>query len=167
MKWRTYVGVLLLALVYVVLFGATAGAQEQSQGQRIVTVSILDSSFEPARPTVEPGTIVEWVNEGKSPHTVTSTDDGPLSSKTLQPGEAYRFTFQEPDMIREYHSELYPDKMSGSVKVRAAGEDVKQFGTRIPDTGGPPLVLPASLALIATGVAGFILTRRNKASHLK
>lgn len=164
-----YAGALLLALLVAVASGVPAGAQEQprSQEQKIVTVSIQAFAFEPARLTVEPGTTVEWVNEGKASHTVTSNGNGPLSSKTLQPGEAYRFTFQEPGMTREYHCSLHPDKMAGSVVVRTAGADVKQFGTPLPDTGGPSLTFLASLALIASGCAGFILVRRNKVLHPK
>ena len=173
MKWMAYAGALLLALLVAVVSEVPAIAQEQKQPgfqEQIVTVSIQDFAFEPTRLTVEPGTTVEWVNKGKTSHTVDSTDDGPLSSKTLQPGEAYRFTFQEPDVTREYYCDFHPDKMTGSVVVRVAGADVKQFGTEIPDTGGPSLMLLASLALIASGCAGFILVFRsvgNKISHLK
>ncbi len=38
----------------------TAGAQRQ----KVVTVAIYDFYFEPSQLIVEPGTTVQWVNEG-------------------------------------------------------------------------------------------------------
>src|SRR5918993_4760537 len=94
------------------VFAPAASAQDE------MTVSIQDFFFEPDQITVAPGTTVTWVNDGEEPHTSTA-DDGTWDSGTLQPGESYSFTFDEPGDY-SYFCEIHPD-MTASVKVSGGG----------------------------------------------
>ena len=67
-------------------------------------VAISGFAFSPASLAVEAGTTVTWTNDDGVPHTVTSTD-GPgtssattsaFGSGTLQNGESFSHTFEEP-----------------------------------------------------------------------
>ena len=86
-----------------------------------MTVSIQDFSFSPSQITVAPGTKVTWTNEGPSPHTTTA-DDGSWDSGTLQQGEDFSFTFDQPGTYT-YHCSIHPD-MTATVKVSGAEEAV-------------------------------------------
>jgi len=79
------------------------------------TVEIVDFTFVPAEITVAAGTTVEWVNREKAvPHTTTSVD-GVWDSGTLQPGDTFRFTFDEPGTY-PYLCTIHP-YMKGTVVV--------------------------------------------------
>jgi plastocyanin len=108
MKRIAYLSILLLA-AFVLLFGPTAGAQED---QGVVPVSAYDGYFYPADITVPSGTTVLWTNEGEMPHTVTA-HDGSFASGTLYPGDYYMVTFYEPGTYTYQCS----DSMQGSVTV--------------------------------------------------
>jgi plastocyanin len=111
-----------LALLVVV---PVAGAQQQPQdmmGQsttpKMWKVAIEDFDFDPPDAAIQPGDTIMWVNEGNTPHTVTS-DDGQFDSEVLNPGESFMFTFPEAGTF-SYHCEIHPF-MTGSVTVGAAG----------------------------------------------
>jgi plastocyanin len=75
---------------------STSGANNQTSSQSSVNnVDINNFAFSPAELTVKKGTTLTWTNKDSSPHTVTSTDNGKLDSKTLDQGESYSFTFNE------------------------------------------------------------------------
>ena len=108
-----------LALLVVV---PVAGAHPQDMmGQsptpKMWKVAIEDFYFEPADAAIQPGDTIMWVNEGNTPHTVTS-DDGQFDSEVLNPGESFMFTFPEAGTF-SYHCEIHPF-MTGSVTVGAA-----------------------------------------------
>jgi len=56
-------------------------------------VSMGDDFFSQASLTLPAGTAVNWRNDGRRPHTVTS-DDGLWDSGVLMPGQSYSFTFR-------------------------------------------------------------------------
>jgi plastocyanin len=58
-----------LLSVALLMMAANAGAQSQN----VVTVAIRDFYFEPSQLIIEPGTTVQWVNEGTTQHTVLAT----------------------------------------------------------------------------------------------
>jgi plastocyanin len=67
-----------------------------AQSQKVATVSIRDFYFEPSQLIVEPGTTVQWVNEGPTQHTVFATSPaGTFLSETLNPGESFTYTFPQ------------------------------------------------------------------------
>jgi plastocyanin len=126
-----------LALLVVV---PVAGAQQQPQdmmGQsttpKMWKVAIEDFYFEPADAAIQPGDTIMWVNEGNTPHTVTS-DDGRFDSEVLNPGESFMFTFPESGTF-SYHCEIHPS-MTGSVNVGEAASE----------GGGTPMERPAAPA---------------------
>ena len=124
-----------LALLVVV---PVAGAHQPQDmmGQSTTTpkmwkVSIEDFYFEPADVAIQPGDTVMWVNEGNTPHTVTS-DDGWFDSEVLNPGESFTLTFPEAGTF-SYHCEIHPS-MTGSVTV----------GSSAGGGGGTPMEQPAA-----------------------
>src|SRR5215217_770533 len=135
------------------------------------TVSIQDFSFSPGQITVAPGTTVTWVNKGTSAHTTTA-DDGTWGSGTLQQGEDFSFTFDQPGTYT-YHCSIHPD-MTASVKVSGGGEATSSASASmspsasasasptatLPGTGGISLPLVAAIALLGLGVLALIAVRR-------
>src|SRR5215212_2006681 len=95
-----------------VLFAPAVSAQDD------MTVSIQDFSFSPGQITVASGTTVNWTNEGPSPHTTTA-DDGTWDSGTMEQGEDFSFTFDEPGTYT-YHCSIHPD-MTATIKVSGGG----------------------------------------------
>jgi plastocyanin len=114
-------GALLLALmvgtVFVPAAGAHTGAPEEV-GQNVATITIRDSSFDPAQITVAPGTTVLWVVEDEGPYNVTA-EDGSFASPALYQGYNFSFTFREAGTLA-YFNALQPS-MSGSVIVGERG----------------------------------------------
>lgn len=83
------------------------------------SVSISGLAFGPADVTIGAGETVTWThNDGELPHTVTSTDGGPLDSGTLADGEDYAFTFEDAGTY-EYNCTIHPN-MTGTITVEAA-----------------------------------------------
>jgi plastocyanin len=84
---------------------------------RTWTVDITKMAFSPADMTVTPGTKVIWTNHDQIPHTVTSKDKGGvLSSKGLDTGDSYSYTFTHPGDYA-YFCTVHPFMM-GVVHVR-------------------------------------------------
>jgi plastocyanin len=80
-----------------------------------VEVTIEGFAFEPQETRIAAGTTVTWLNaEDGAPHTATS-DDGVWDSGTLQPGEEYSFTFDEPGTY-PYFCAIHPS-MTGTIVV--------------------------------------------------
>ncbi len=140
--------------VLTLLIGVTtAGAQRQ----KVVTVAIRDFYFEPSQLIVEPGTTVQWVNEGTTQHTVFATSPaGAFRSGTLRPGESFTHTFPQrfpkasPDSptkrgTYEYLCEIHPG-MRASVTFSESGgkaptqKEVPTQGREDTPTQQPPTV---------------------------
>jgi plastocyanin len=122
-----------LALLVVVPVAGAHQPQDmmgQSTTPKMWKVSIEDFQFDPAEVAIQPGDTIMWVNEGNTPHTVTS-DDGQFDSEVLNPGESFMFTFPEAGTFN-YHCEIHPF-MTGSVTVGAAAGG----------GGGTPMQQPA------------------------
>lgn len=64
--------------------------------------------------TVAAGTTVEWTNQDDVPHTATA-DEGAFDSGTLNTGDSYEFTFDEPGTF-SYFCEVHPN-MTGTITV--------------------------------------------------
>ena len=129
-------------LVVVPLAGAhPQDMMGQSTTPNMWTVSIEDFQFDPADVAIQPGDTIMWVNEGNTPHTVTS-DDGQFDSEVLNPGESFMFTFPEAGTF-SYHCEIHPS-MTGSVTVGAAAGG----------GGGTPMKQPAAPAGGSMGSMG-------------
>lgn len=169
MKRLLYLAILSMAALLV--FAPAASAQDD------MTVSIQDFSFNPGQITVAPGTTVTWVNDGQASHTTTA-DDGSWDSGTLQQGEDFSFTFDEPGTYT-YHCSLHPD-MTASVKVSGGGgggttssssasmsasmspmaSASASASQKLTDTGGISLPLVAAVALLGGGIVAVVAIRR-------
>ena len=126
------VAVSILALL---MFVPSAGAwqNQPTMGQappKVWSVSIEDFYFEPANAAIQPGDTIMWINNGAHPHTVTA-DNGSFDSGTLQPGQSFSWTFQNPGTAT-YHCSIHP-MMRGSVSVGQSG------GGAAPSTGQPSM----------------------------
>src|SRR5215217_6660407 len=133
-----------LAFLALLVFVPVAGAHQPQDmmGQstpKTWKVAIEDFDFEPADVAIQPGDTIMWVNEGNTPHTVTS-DDGRFDSEVLNPGDSFRLTFPEAGTF-SYHCEIHPS-MTGSVTVGASGGG-----------GGTPMEQPAAPA--GGGMGGY------------
>ena len=171
---------LALLVLFLLMSAATAGAQSQEA----VTVSIRDFYFEPSQLVIEPGTTVQWVNEGTTQHTVFATSPaGTFLSGALNPGESFTHTFPQrfprpsPDRSTvqpgtfRYICKIHPE-MKGSVifgepqreatTVEQPPATVPQPPTTLPKTGGLSPILLISLAVIvAVGLLGWAIKRRS------
>jgi plastocyanin len=156
------------------MIAPSAGAQSQS----VVMVAIRDFYFEPSQLIIEPGTTVQWVNEGTTQHTVLATSPaGAFLSGTLNPGESFTYTFPQrfprpsPDGTTittpgtyRYLCEIHPD-MKGSVtfgEPQREGTIVQQPSAVPPRTGGlGPILVIGLLVVIAVGILGWVIKRRS------
>jgi plastocyanin len=167
LKRLMYLAILSMAALLIPV--PAASAQDE------MTVSIQDFFFDPGQLTVAPGTTVTWVNKGQAPHTTTA-DDGTWDSGTLQPGEDFSFTFDQPGTYT-YHCSIHPD-MTASVKVSGGGEATSSASAsmspsasasasasasvspKLPDTGGVALPLVAAVALVSGAILAVVAMRR-------
>lgn len=79
------------------LAGCTSpGGEDETE-----VVEMKGSQFQPKELTIEPGTKVTWVNRDSIGHDVTA-NDGTFASDTLNGGQTFEFTFDEPG-VYEYH----------------------------------------------------------------
>lgn len=79
---------------------------EVTEGERVEVLG-LDNLFRPEELKVRAGTEVVWRNRGQVDHDVIPEEDayGFLAeTEDFEPGEEYRFTFDEPGVYRYYCS---------------------------------------------------------------
>jgi amicyanin len=92
---------------------------ETAVGQTVsapeIDVLITGMQYKAATHKIKVGEKVVWRNADAMPHTVTSTDGGPLNSGQLGKGGKYSFTFKEPGTYSYYCS--YHPSMKGTVIV--------------------------------------------------
>ena len=93
---------------------APAGASATTGTAGTVEVKIVDFAFDPPTLTVPVGTKVTWTNTGVQ-HTVLSLD-GVFSSKILDRGDTFSFTFDKAGTFK-YMCGLHPD-MKATIVVQ-------------------------------------------------
>ena len=95
-----------------------AAAPTSTAAATPATVEIDKMRFEPATLTIAAGTTVTWVNDDKSPHTVT--DKGRVfRSAALDTKDSFTYTFAAPGEFT-YFCTLHP-MMVGKIVVKPAG----------------------------------------------
>jgi plastocyanin len=94
---------------------ALASAARTGPASRTYTVTIEQMRFTPARITVAPGDVVEWVNADLVPHTAT-VRDGAFDSGQIAAGSSWRWTARTRGTT-PYVCALHPT-MAGIVEVR-------------------------------------------------
>ena len=86
-----------------------AGEEDAAGGS--VPAKIIDTDFRPVTITIEKGSVVEWVQVGDQPHSVTAADDsfdsspdcGPVESdKCLGEGDTFSHTFEKAGEFTYY-----------------------------------------------------------------
>ena len=105
-----------LALSALLAIGLGHGAPARAASQ--VTVGIDHFAFSPADITVEPGTIVEWVNHDQTIHNIILTT-AKVASPGMDTGDHYTFKFDAPGDY-PYLCGLHPH-MTGIIHVKARG----------------------------------------------
>lgn len=110
--------VLVLGVVLVSILVACSGEgteTTESAGGEEQRVEIADLAFNPEALTVAAGTTVTWVSADPNlPHTSNSEDEVWFSG-TLNEGDEFSFTFEEPGTFA-YFCEVHPT-MTGSIVV--------------------------------------------------
>ncbi len=111
--------ILTLLLVGCSSYNGSGGYGGNNGGNDSVTTSTVDmenTSYQPDSIEVEVGTEVTWVNQDGIDHTVTG-ENGQFDSRTIEPGEEFTFTFDEPGTY-EYSCTFHPS-MEGEVLVNS------------------------------------------------
>jgi plastocyanin len=78
-------------------------------------VTIYSMQYLPATIRIKAGDQVSWINLEAMPHTVTSHNNGLVSSHKMGPGSSYTHIFKQPG-IHTYYCVLHPS-MTGAVIV--------------------------------------------------
>src|SRR5262245_41686092 len=102
-----------LALVALAALGL--GRTEAAQAAGSVTVEIDHFVFSPAEITIEPGTIVEWVNHDQTIHNII-LPGAKVSSPGMDSGDRYTFKFESAGDF-SYLCGLHPH-MTGVIHVK-------------------------------------------------
>ncbi len=99
--------------------GGYNGIQNPSSATPVTgnTVTIQNFAFQPANLQVKVGTTVTWTNQDTAPHTVTFRDSSLTSSKLLQKGDSYSYTFTKTGAFA-YYCQVHPN-MTAQVIVTA------------------------------------------------
>ena len=104
-----------LAMALALTACALASAGCTRPASRTYTVTIEQMRFTPARITVAPGDIVEWVNADLVPHTATARD-GTFESGQIAAGSSWRWTARTRGTT-PYVCALHPT-MSARIEIR-------------------------------------------------
>lgn len=106
----------IYALLALLVFGSGAYAAD------LFEVTIQDYYYAPLVVTIKPGDTVKWTNTVENQHTVTSgTDgkaDGQWSSKRLNKGESFTYTFEKPGSYPYFCVPHSVFKMAGTIEVK-------------------------------------------------
>ena len=106
-------------------------------------IAIVDFAYEPASLTVLTGQPVTWANGSGRNHTVTSDQGTELDGNPIGPGEAYGHVFENAGTYA-YHCEIHPDRMKGTITVRAASPT--PVGSGSPEPTPPSGTLPPNFS---------------------
>lgn len=75
------------------------------------TVTMQNFAFQPANLQIKVGMTVTWTNQDTAPHTVTFRDSSLTSSKLLQKGESYSYTFAKAGTF-SYYCQVHPNMIA-------------------------------------------------------
>ena len=149
---------LFFITMLLILTAGISGCVEKTPPQTTV-VEIKDFSFQPNSITVSPGTIVTWVNNDPTEHTVTSSS-GIFNSGNMATGDRFNFTYSKPGKY-QYQCLIHPSMVghvivasgqTDAVMVNATGLDsteMKDVGNNMTNQSVPVV----GLKLVASGFA--------------
>jgi plastocyanin len=116
------------------------------------TIEIGDNTFSPNKPTVPLGATVIWTQNGQRPHTVTA-DDGSFDSGTLESGDTFSVTFDEPGTFAyhcDFHGAPGGEGMTGTIIVADVAQDAEEPAATEPAAEEPAATEPAAEEPAAT-----------------
>jgi plastocyanin len=105
----------VVAFAVLVLLSPASGAVDDERH-----VEAIDNVFAPAVVRIPVGGVVQWTNDGRSPHTVVA-DDGAFDSPVLEPGDSFAATFEEAGAF-PYHCSLHGTPGAGMVGLVLVGD---------------------------------------------
>ena len=115
--------IIVLAATFLSLVGCKSSSAPAVVAPKMVTVEVLDNSYNPQSIQINRGDTVRWVLAGAAPtHTVTALG-GTFDSTAifLQAGDTYDQTFNQNNATFEYfcqaHGACMACTMKGSVRV--------------------------------------------------
>jgi plastocyanin len=103
--------------------GSDGGSSGEASGDA-VEVATLDNIFDPEEVEVDVGATVQWDNQGRNEHNVKPVDEGAdwgVDTDDFQPGDTYRFTFEEEGTYR-YYCTIHGTPTSGQIGVVIVGD---------------------------------------------
>lgn len=126
---RRFGGLLVAALLATPAVFATASvahattrdAPATPRAYQVVTIHIKDNFYDPDAATIAPGATVRWVNDGRNPHTVTSSTAGQFDSGVLKPGRSFTRTFPKAGTYA-YYCTLHGTPTSGQRGALGVGD---------------------------------------------
>lgn len=121
---RVLIAMLSLATVVVLASSGPAVADDEYGNANVVTVRMSDNAFVPQTVVIDPGTVVRWVNVGRSKHNtvVDAKSSTWTSSKTIKAGKDYDHQFNDPGVYGyscSFHGASHR-QMYGTVIVKNA-----------------------------------------------
>lgn len=102
------------------------GAPQVDEEDIVVTISVLDGSFDPMIPSIQTGEAVEWSNDRDVRAQIVSTagvGDSWDYNETIQPGETTAYLFENPGVYAYHDRTLRRSRMCGAVVVGDLTED--------------------------------------------
>jgi len=107
-----------------------------------VDVAVKDNDFVPAAIRINPGTTVQWENQGRSAHDILPADPSPdfgapfgVTAAKFTPGARYEFRFDAPGVYR-YYCSLHGTKTVGMIGEVVVGDVDATGGGLVTANGG-------------------------------
>ena len=113
-------GLMGALVLHVVQVPVEVRQQSIDGDRRVVELEIRTFTFDPDTISVEPGTVVRWMNRDPVGHTSTA-ENGEWESPLLGPGESFEFRFDEEGTF-PYNCTPHPF-MRGTVIVESLGRN--------------------------------------------
>jgi plastocyanin len=102
-------------------FAHTGTPASVGRAYQVITIHIKDNFYDPNAGTIAPGATVRWVNDGRNPHTVTSSTAGQFDSGLIKPGKSYTRSFPKTGQYA-YYCTLHGTPTSGQRGALAVGD---------------------------------------------
>lgn len=109
--------------------GGTGGETDGDGNDETRAVTMTGTDFNPREMSIQPGTTVEWVNEGSAGHTVEAAsftdgaDSWSFESGTIGGGDSATHTFEEAGVYQYYCTVHGKSTMCGVVLVGGESMD--------------------------------------------
>jgi plastocyanin len=117
---RSSIPFAFVALAFVALMLAWSTPGRAADAGEVRRVEVIDNVFTPEVVRLPVGGVVEWTNDGRSPHTVVA-DGGAFDSPLLEPGDTFFFTFEQAGAFT-YHCSLHGAPGAGMIGLVLVGD---------------------------------------------